>query len=583
MDLKKCMVVFSLFAVVALVRGKVNGGSTCAGCTIIVSLAEQIGEINNETVVQGFQRLCNYLPASYQPPCKTFVASVEPTIQQLIDEKFFTPDVACQALTLCTVDPGQPECHLYPLVNKGLAWSASQILPTRAAREKQYHKMRKLGSDICDGFPILKGICQFVYQRLDDHEPLVDADGDRFSIIETLRGTHFRGRDCDDVDSSVHPGKRAIDGDRHRDSNCNGIYGVDPKTGKTYEELLCDGTGQLGVILLGDSAGAHFHIPENWVSAPDISLGAFEILPDVLADEFDWPHLSSMTGYINSSLVKWPTDSAYYRMWQMNHCNHRDYQNLGVNGARSSSMNGTIQYSMSRDQKMDHPALVIYSLIGNDVCNGHPDTIAHMTTPEEMRANFHSTLKFLDTKLPKGSHVIATSMADGRILYDTLHDKIHPLGNWRQDVTYSDLYEFLNCLQISPCMGWMSSNETLRNLTSQRAANLSRALEMEVGAYKSTNFDLHYEVFDITKVLKKWVKEGGHAKDLIEPVDGFHPSQKQTSEMSCLVLQTTQQLANFLSAKKFWEDLDKTFPNGIVKMNPHNNQIRELFGNQGGY
>lgn len=53
--------------------------------------------------------------------------------------------------------------------------------------------------------------------------------------------------------------------------------------------------------------------------------------------------------------------------------------------------------------------------------------------------------------------------------------------------------------------------------------------------------------------------------------------------MSCLVLQTTQQLANFLSAKKFWEDLDKTFPNGIVKMNPHNNQIRELFGNQGGY
>lgn len=58
-----------------------------------------------------------------------------------IDEKFFTPDVACQALTLCTVDPGQPECHLYPLVNKGLAWSASQILPTRAAREKQYHKV----------------------------------------------------------------------------------------------------------------------------------------------------------------------------------------------------------------------------------------------------------------------------------------------------------------------------------------------------------------------------------------------------------------------------------------------------------
>lgn len=59
--------------------------------------------------------------------------------------------------------------------------------------------------------------------------------------------------------------------------------GVDPKTGKTYEELLCDGTGQLGVILLGDSAGAHFHIPENWVSAPDISLVSYFHLQCILS------------------------------------------------------------------------------------------------------------------------------------------------------------------------------------------------------------------------------------------------------------------------------------------------------------
>ena len=31
------------------------------------------------------------------------------------------------------------------------------------------------------------------------------------------------------------------------------------------------------------------------------------------------------------------------------------------------------------------------------VCNGHEDTVAHMTTPAEMRADILATLAFLDT------------------------------------------------------------------------------------------------------------------------------------------------------------------------------------------
>ncbi len=38
---------------------------------------------------------------------------------------------------------------------------------------------------------------------------------------------------------------------------------------------------------------------------------------------------------------------------------------------------------------------VMYALIGNDVCNGHPDTVADMTTPEEMRAEALATLQYL--------------------------------------------------------------------------------------------------------------------------------------------------------------------------------------------
>ena len=74
---------------------------------------------------------------------------------------------------------------------------------------------------------------------------------------------------------------------------------------------------------------------------------------------------------------------------------HRDYQNVGVNGARSGAMNETIKYGLARNQDTDYPLVVFYALIGNDVCNGHNDTLADMTTPEEMYANALGTLQYL--------------------------------------------------------------------------------------------------------------------------------------------------------------------------------------------
>jgi hypothetical protein len=40
-----------------------------------------------------------------------------------------------------------------------------------------------------------------------DHLPLVDDDKDRFSTIGTLRGFHWRGKDCDDTKADVYPGR----------------------------------------------------------------------------------------------------------------------------------------------------------------------------------------------------------------------------------------------------------------------------------------------------------------------------------------------------------------------------------------
>jgi len=109
-----------------------------------------------------------------------------------------------------------------------------------------------------------------------------------------------------------------------------------------------------------------------------------------------------------------------------------------------------------------------FELIGNDVCSGHP-TVDSFTTPEEFKKNIAYYWQWLDTVLPKGSHLLVTGVADGRILYETLKDKMHPINE-----TYPHLYNFLNCLQTSPCWGWTSDNATIRDLTSQRAAELNQ-------------------------------------------------------------------------------------------------------------
>ena len=53
-----------------------------------------------------------------------------------------------------------------------------------------------------------------------------------------------------------------------------------------------------------------------------------------------------------------------------------------------------------------------------------------------------------------------TGLADGRVLWDFMSQRIHPLGEYRSDVTYEDVYEYLNCLQISPCHGWFFWTQT---------------------------------------------------------------------------------------------------------------------------
>ncbi|NXD84587.1 AOAH hydrolase, partial [Halcyon senegalensis] len=528
------------------------------GCVLVVSVIEQLAQWHNSTIKAAVERLCNYIPGKYQimhhMPC-------------CIDREM-NADVVCHSLKLCKQDPGQPFCHLYSPPK--VSWFSTFF-------SKVWIKNFMMFSSVCS-FPLLANLCEKIKYVMRNKLPFEDFDGDKFSTFPTLRGYHWRGRDCNDRNTTMYPGRRPDNWDVKSDSNCNGIWGMDPKDGIPYEEKFCKDAGSQGVMLLGDSAGAHFHIPPEWMTVTQMSAKSFTNLPMAFSDELDWPQFSEITGFLNSTIGGW-TDSLYLRLRQRNRCNHRDLQNISQNGMLKWSVIQTLKMyfpinmaaylssSLARDQLLDNPAIVIYATIGNDVCNGNRDTLAHMTTPKEMLSNVLQALQYLDSRLPNGSHVILTGLVDGRFLWDNLHDRYHPLGQLNRDITYSQLYSFLDCLQVSPCSGWLTSNETLRNLTSERALQLSNVLKEIARSEKFTNFDIFYMDFPLRQTAEEWRKMGGEPWQLIEPVDGFHPSQ----------------IAAALGTSITWQKALHEWPQVLGKENPFNDQIEAIFKDQGGH
>jgi len=182
----------------------------------------------------------------------------------------------------------------------------------------------------------------------DKHEALVDLDGDGFSTIPTFRGYNWRGHDCDDFSKAVKPGRRVWKGaDKSKDYNCNGISGINAQTGRPNKELYCDNSGQIGVVVIGDSAGAHFSIPERYMNASMINKTSYGDLFSVVSNELDWPHMSGYTGFgPDSSDV--PLRSIYKKLVERNRCNQNDYQNVAVNGGESGNTIDNMK-ALSRD------------------------------------------------------------------------------------------------------------------------------------------------------------------------------------------------------------------------------------------
>ncbi|GFR70107.1 acyloxyacyl hydrolase-like [Elysia marginata] len=149
-----------------------------------------------------------------------------------------------------------------------------------------------------------------------------------------------------------------------------------------------------------------------------------------------------------------------------------------------------------------------------------------------------------------------------------MHERIHPVSSYSGSVTYADFYDFMNCLQISPCRGWLNTNSTIRDLTAQRVVELNKVLK-DIGTkykYKYPNFTIHFFETPMERAIAYWKKGGGKVWQLIEPSDGFHCNQ----------------YAQALLAKELWKDLEK-YPEVVGPENANNDLIHKLFGDQGGY
>jgi len=179
-----------------------------------------------------------------------------------------------------------------------------------------------------------------------------------------------------------------------------------------------------------------------------------------------------------------------------------------------------------------------------------------MTTPDEFYSHAMETLTALDQQLPAGSHVVALALFDGELLYDTMHARQHPVGS-----TYEDFYDLMNCEEENPCWGWLNSDREVRANTTKISNSLNDVYQNISDTQTFQNFKFIFYDPSWVKLFSDYAAAGNDMADLIEPSDGFHPSQA----------------GNGLFAQKFFEYLDKFHPEALGPVNPHNEEIDRLF------
>ena len=214
-----------------------NGGDNCVICTLFTAIFAQLSQLYQIPPLKAFELFCSYLTEDIlHDACDAARLVFGPKIAHYLDMGY-NPDETCFALGYCNDNDG-PMCRLFPPYTN-----------TEEVKAEAMNNNLELQSEpaICN-ITEFKPICAVLERWGDDHYPVDDIDGDRFSDKNTMRGTNWRGRDCDDLTKDVHPGRKPIEFDVLLDSNCNGIKGTDNRS-IPYEELFCKTTQQFGVAV----------------------------------------------------------------------------------------------------------------------------------------------------------------------------------------------------------------------------------------------------------------------------------------------------------------------------------------------
>lgn len=506
-------------------------GKLCVACTLGLTIAENEARKEEKPISQMLAKACKLLPSSVSGICTMIVDSFTPIlIEKLLDK--YDPDTVCSThLKVCK------ECRIdnQPTGSAFAPAGFHQQLVARALSSLMQFQLT---------WPRTKeGSSAFGSNVL----PTLDNDGDFFSPSHKItRGADWRGEDCDDHNKAVHPG---VYDTTEADWNCNGIYGSSPDTGFTFEQMWCAQSQSRSLAFFGDSASAGFEISSEWLNLDNLTL-----LGQALLDELDWPMKAWGSGWD----ISVGNLSIYRGMVDNNRCNRGDFQSMAKNGAEIRDL-GQYQVSDFDCAPTNKPVSAIIGYIGNDVCH---DNLQDMTTPAEFRTRLLDGLTQLDKKVPKGSFVVLLGLVDGRILFNTLHNQIHPLG-----VTYEQFYDFLDCTNSNPCRTWLTSDEVSRNATSARAAELDAVIEDVVKNGQFSNFKLGF--MDFTELVEDGFeiieRQGIPRKFLISAMDGFHPSIG---------------VGHRVIADVLWTHIKEKFPEFVGPFNPHNNDIRGKFGNQ---
>ena len=130
---------------------------------------------------------------------------------------------------------------------------------------------------------------------------------------------------------------------------------------------------------------------------------------------------------------------------------------------------------------------------------------------EKFGAAVNKSLDYLEGTLPPGSTVILIGLAQGTLLFDTTAEAIHPLGT-----PYPAFYEYMSCMGVNPCWGWLNTNATWRNATQARADQLNQEYGRIVAARRGTfkSFKLLYFNPDLRRLIEQYVASGPDRKAL---------------------------------------------------------------------